>query len=546
MEVRELFVTFVTQNVGLVVLDCLCAVASPTIELLLIPSLFGAILQSASSGSRAAADRQAAMLAAAAAMFQVTHALRNWVATEMVAAFDSFVKVRALDNLLRQLPGCNSPTSGDIVFMLTTASEISRVWLEWLNEHVLPYGAMTVCGFIAFLRVDTHVCAAVTALVIAMLLTMQWVIPRCQPGAADHATSMSALHNKIEDLVNNALAVQTGNTHDAEVQRLQTDVLPTAYEGYHKAFGCARWFQMAFVPLFAVFFIFALRRLVGRLRDGTITQAQFVSTFFVMMGLLNSVVWTSDTVGDYIVDTGHMGKMSTTLFHDTRTDAVTPFVPPTRPPVAAVSVVGLQQVTFAYGKDDVLRNISLQFETGQCTSLVGSIGAGKSTVLKLLLGFCAPQHGAMYLDGQWYGELGLRAVREQVFIVPQVAMLFDAPLLYNVRYGNESRYTEAEVRRYVVQNAGEILGDRVDATSVGPGGQHLSGGQRQVVWCLRAFLRLPRVILLDEPTASMDAPSKRLLLRLLDEARRAGTTIVVVSHDPVLLDACTRSLSLPT
>ena len=98
--------------------------------------------------------------------------------------------------------------------------------------------------------------------------------------------------------------------------------------------------------------------------------------------------------------------------------------------------------------------------------------------------------------------------------------------------------------QYIMENAGEILGARVDANNVGPGGRYLSGGQRQVVWCLRVFLRPPPVILLDEPSASMDLPSKRLLMRLLVKAHNAGTTVVIVSHNTALLDIFTRVVSL--
>ena len=536
----DIFKLYIRQNTGLVVVDALAALLAPGIELLLIPELFGALTEATPATVR----RRVLAIAGAVAALQSMHVVRNCITTRMRASMDAFLKVHAVQHLLQRLPGCAGSSSGDIVFLLTTASELARVWIEWVNEHLLPYLAIAICGVVAFSRIDASLTAALLTVVVLVLLAVGICVDRCSGYAADHATQMTDVHKRFEDLVLNGIAVETCGTASREIVRLKEDTLPVVYDGYHRTFRCAHALAALLVPVFGVFVVVGLHRGIALLHAGGISHSQFVSIFFVLMALLNSVVWIGDNVGDCILDMGHARSMLATLFAPN--DDARPAEPPaTAPPDAQRYHLGLQNVTMQYKERPVFRDLSLHFERGRCTALTGGVGSGKSTILKVLLCFCQPSTGAAYIDGRWYAHAGARYVRQHVGIIPQVAVLFDNTVVYNVRYGNEDRYTEAQVHDYIVAHAGDVLGSRMGAANVGPGGQFLSGGQRQVVWCLRIFLWSPAVVLMDEPTAAMDAPCKAALLRLLAEARERGITAVIASHDPVLLGACSRVVVIP-
>ena len=253
---------------------------------------------------------------------------------------------------------------------------------------------------------------------------------------------MSNLHKEIEDLTYNSLAVQSSGTRHREVNRRQGETLPHAYSGYQQVFRCAHIFQFVLVLTFGIFVLFGLKRCMLLVQEGRLSQGNFVSVFFVMISLMNSVVWMGDNIGDYVVDVAHSVNMSDTLFRtreETHANAM-----PGRAPEQRRYHIGVENVYFEYEGQNVLKNVSLHFERGHCTALVGPIGAGKSTLLNLLLCLCHPSHGSPYIDGQWYADVGVDYIRERVSIVPQTAVLFNKSVLYNVRYGNEWRFTEAE------------------------------------------------------------------------------------------------------
>ena len=186
----------------------------------------------------------------------------------------------------------------------------------------------------------------------------------------------------------------------------------------------------------------------------------------------------------------------------------------------------------------LLRDFTLTLPYGTCTALTGPVGCGKSTVLRLLLGLTVPQEGDAFFDGQWYSEWpSLALVRQHLGYVPQQPrMLVHGTLLENVLYGHPSG-DSADLRR----RATDLLVDMGFTTesvsvSVGKDGMALSGGQRQLAWVARVLLHDPRVLLLDEPSASMDERCTATLVRLLTHVMETTkTTVLVVSHDPRLV-----------
>ena len=187
----------------------------------------------------------------------------------------------------------------------------------------------------------------------------------------------------------------------------------------------------------------------------------------------------------------------------------------------------------------------MHFEHGERTVLLGPIGSGKTTVLRLLMRFYLPDAGDLYIGGRWYSDMSKSEVRQRIAYVPQEAVLFNRSVVDNIMYGNPnvtSAGVVAALRQLGVESEFGSLRTGVYSL-VGKGGSRLSGGQRQLVWFLRAVLRDPDVLVLDEPTASMDLKTKELMLRVLDTAMR-GRTVVMVTHDPFLAAAATRRVHL--
>jgi ABC-type multidrug transport system fused ATPase/permease subunit len=191
-------------------------------------------------------------------------------------------------------------------------------------------------------------------------------------------------------------------------------------------------------------------------------------------------------------------------------------------------------VTFYYPGTErpALEGVSFTAEPGQVIALVGASGAGKSSLVKLILRFYDPQHGAVRLDGKDLRALRLNSVREQIAVLLQETLVFDGTIRENIAFGRPGATEEDILRAARAADLHDFVSTLPDGyeSAVGQRGRLLSGGQRQRLAIARAMVRDAPLLVLDEPTVGLDGEA---IHRVLDPLRRlmAERTTIVISHD---------------
>lgn len=194
--------------------------------------------------------------------------------------------------------------------------------------------------------------------------------------------------------------------------------------------------------------------------------------------------------------------------------------------------LSVEQVTFQYGEGTpALADISLDLAPGECVALVGPTGAGKSTIVKLLMRFYDPQKGCIRIDGRDIRDYTVESLRRQISFVPQETTLFRMTVAENIAMGREGATREDVERaaaRLDLHDWIQSLPNGYD-TMVGERGMTLSGGQRQLIALARAVLRDGRILIFDEPTSGLDGRTEARIRTALQRAR-AGRTTLIISH----------------
>ena len=202
--------------------------------------------------------------------------------------------------------------------------------------------------------------------------------------------------------------------------------------------------------------------------------------------------------------------------------------------------VSLENVSFSYPRrKDTLKQISLSIAPGEFVALVGPTGAGKSTLLSLIPRFYDPHRGRVLIEGIDIRQLTLDSLRAQISIVLQDPLLFSGTIADNIRYGDLGATPEAIIAAAQAANAHDFISQLPSGyeTVLGERGAQLSGGERQRISIARAFLKDAPILLLDEPTSSIDVKTEAVILDALDRLATGRTTLMISHRLPTVRNA---------
>jgi subfamily B ATP-binding cassette protein MsbA len=190
--------------------------------------------------------------------------------------------------------------------------------------------------------------------------------------------------------------------------------------------------------------------------------------------------------------------------------------------------IAFKNVSFKYGEEEVLKNISFNIEKGQTVALVGSSGSGKTTLAMLLARFYDPTSGSIDIDGVAITHLKTKSVRAHMGMVTQDALLFNDTVANNIVL-SESHTNEKLIEAARVSNALEFIDELENKfeTNIGDGGMRLSGGQRQRLSIARAIYKNPSILILDEATSALDTQSEKYVQDAISNMMENRTALVI-------------------
>jgi ATP-binding cassette subfamily B protein len=340
--------------------------------------------------------------------------------------------------------------------------------------------------------------------------------------------AVRAAAGRIADTLTNNLGgiatIKAFNAEQREVERVSQDSL-----AYAAANAEAIRYSSAFVPLIrmAILAGFTMTLVVGgraALR-GDLAPGEFSVLVYMTQRLLWPLTRLGETLDLYQRAMASCRRIFGLL------DSPPTIAPGARTlPAPVAGAVRFDHVRFAYGTGaDVLHDLDLEVAAGETHAIVGATGAGKSTVVKLLLRLYEPNSGTISIDGVPIQDLTFASLRGVTGFVSQEVFLFQGTVRENLTYGRPDATDEDVVRAAQLAEAHtfiQALPDGYD-TVVGERGQKLSGGQRQRLTIARAILRDPAILVLDEATSAVDNETEAAIQRSLARVSQGRTTIVI-------------------
>lgn len=197
--------------------------------------------------------------------------------------------------------------------------------------------------------------------------------------------------------------------------------------------------------------------------------------------------------------------------------------------------VRFESVYFAYGEEDVLKDISFEVKSGETIAFVGSTGSGKSTIINLILRFYSPRLGNIYIDDKNIKDINKNSLREEMSVVLQDAFIFETDIKDNIILG-DARFTDEDVKKALIDVGGEELVKRGINQKVFEKGNNLSQGEKQLISFARSYIRNPKILILDEATSNIDTETEKAIQKGIQKLKEDRTTFIIAHRLSTIRD----------
>jgi ATP-binding cassette, subfamily B, bacterial len=500
---------------------------------LAIPYAFRQMIDMGFSGQGSIAHVDAAFLAlfGVACVLAIATAARFYMVSFLGERVTADIRSAVYSHVIQQSPEFFETThAGEVLSRLTTDTTLIQTLIGTSVSMALRNSLLFLGGLVMlFITSPTlsSIIIVALALVVVPIVLFGRRVRTLSRASQDRIADASALAGEI---LNAMPIVQAYTQEPFETKRFKTSVENAFATAMHRIRARSLLTVVAILLVFAaivfVLWLGAHAVMEQRMTGGELSQ--FILYATIVAGAIGAL---SEVIGDTQRAAGATERLLELLAAQRHvTEPAQPKTLPHRSEKGAT--LALNEVSFYYpSRPDTaaLAHLSIQIKAGETVALVGSSGAGKTTLFQLLLRFYDPQQGQIFLDGVDIRELSLHTLRDSIGVVPQDTVIFSANALENIRYGRLDASDEEVIQAAKMAAAHEFIEKLPEKylSFLGDRGVRLSGGQKQRIAIARALLKNPPLLLLDEATSALDAESERLVQGALETATQGRTTLII-------------------
>ncbi len=415
--------------------------------------------------------------------------------------------------------------TGDITYRLTEDIErIGEVINQFFHDFIpCILQLIVVLGYMVWLNWQLTIATLILAPVMGITIgAFGEQLLKYSRRSQNRISNLSAL---LTEVLGGMRLVQAFAAEEHELDRFCYEAEANRLAKYQaekaKAF---QFVVIGFLLVMTVLFIFFLGG--WQISLGNLTGKEFVSYITGVALLIDPITHTTSNYNKFKEGQASVDKIFELL-------AIKPAVVEKAQAIALPSATGkveYRAVSFSYQKRiGVINNLSLTAHPGETIALVGSSGAGKTTLINLLPRFYDVDSGAILIDGVNIQDVTLKSLRRQIGIVPQETTLFSGTIAQNIAFGKTAFDLKDVEDAAKIANAHQFISELSQGydTYVGERGVNLSGGQRQRIAIARAILSNPRILILDEATSALDSESEALVQEALERIMQERTVFVI-------------------
>ena len=499
---------------------------------ILLPHLIGKLYSAVKgNATKKSLYMYIAIIIAIVILIQIVFIISDYIRTLMLPMIQKYIRETMIRHIIETKSTNHDEVRIGIVIstLMKLPINVYNIIDKWRYSYI-PAFVTLVFALLYFLWIDLVLGGLLAAIIAIFSYVVYNTFTSCLEASVERDRLYNTTHDIVDDVLRNMTMVTSNNTLDTEFAEM--DSVHNRYTVKTKeTMVCTLTGKYIVISSIIVYFIF-LSWYCYKVKK--LPPEKFITVLIIMFVVINTILNVTTSLNDTLLKWGII-ENSMTVF-----ELCEPVVVPYGREARVKEGIVLQDIYFTYeNKRPVFNNLNIVIPIGRVTIIEGDNGSGKSTLIRLLLKYHRPQCGEIFINGVPYSAIGHDAIRKFVAYIPQMPILLNRTVFQNVTYGHDA-VTREEVGELIKKVGLEgflaSLPNGLD-TDVGVYGSYLSGGQRQIIWILKTMLARPSVIIMDEPTASVDEDNKVLVVNLLKRMMSEGNTVIMVTHDPVFKES---------
>ena len=541
LDINQYFYEYLLQNKFTFFLCSLLLLTYP-LQKVVLPKYYGKVISNLQDGSNKKFVESAKILLVIYASIQFLHSIYQKIQGALVPKFSEYSMKKIFSSLLKNdNEDFENMKVGEILAKISKLPNLIYRYLDILKSVVFSQLIVFATCVFHYYYISSQILLAFILVALGILL-LQYVTYKTTMGVEmQREQEQDKIYQHLQDVLNNLISVIVCKGEDYEKEKLST-----IFTSFTKTFNKVLNINFIMRVLFSFFNIFSFCLLnyilYKEYLNKNITKEHFVSSFIITYSVLQLFNDGAHSVRLLVDMTSQITDMENFFNNHI-------FQKKTRLPENDAFVNGdivFKNVNHKYNKDGsehiALKNVNFIIKQNENIALTGHIGSGKSTLIKTMLKLTIPSSGTVSIGGVDINNISKKEFYSNVFYIPQKPKLLNRTLYENIVYGLDDQKSKNETIAKIVNLmvfmklddvTNKTFSEKMDVL-VGLEGSKLSGGQRQIVWIIRALMRNPSIIIMDEPTSSLDKLNKQKIYNIIEEIGRQKT-IIVISHDEVSL-----------
>lgn len=544
--VKQLYWKFLSDNWKLYILYLFTLLSLP-LQKIAIPHYYGKIISNLKGKNLEKSKKYFCLLLLFWLVIQILSIGISYVDNYIWPKFHAYVRQFFFDVIIdRYNQHFQELKLGEILTKLIKLPWILDDISNQVQRFILTNSIVTISSF-GYLCYHHYSLGLIYLICVGLILLLsKSYFETCNQNVKKVETLYDTCHEEIEDTLENLLSIYTSQKSGDEKARVKNINQKTLNQQIYTGL-CNRKFKIYFSIVNLLLFI-SLNFTAYKLHmNGIVSVASLVSIFILNYTILGSLMLMYNDAKEFMSIKSHL-ELIDKFFNELPKKCKNKIKKGKLVNPKQVDIK-LQDVLYYHsGNEDkpIYKDLNFRVPPNQKLAIMGSIGSGKSTFAKIITKLQTHQGGDVFINGISINDIEVDELRNSIVYIPQHPKLFNRTLWENISYGlptkGPNKITKEAIYNFLKQmelnELEQVFKERMDK-EVGKQGSKLSGGQRQMVWLIRAILRNCPVIILDEPTASLDPNSKKQVHKMIKILGK-NRTLMLITHDEDLLDGMDR------